>query len=84
MNYIHIPVVWKSPKKEQFELFSSVMKHHVDKSIWIHCALNWRVASFIFLYSTKYLRIPEEEARKKMESIWTCNETWSAFIEQNS
>ncbi len=84
MNYIHIPVVWKSPKNEQFELFSSIMEFHAEKSIWIHCALNWRVASFIYLYSTKQLGIPEKEARKKMKTIWNPNETWAAFIEKNS
>ena len=84
MNYIHIPVVWKSPKEEQYTLFTSVMELHSKKSIWIHCALNWRVASFMYLYSTKHLGIPEKEARKNLESIWTPNKTWSEFIKNNS
>lgn len=84
MNYIHIPVVWKSPTTEQFELFFSIMSLHADKSIWTHCALNWRVASFIFLYRTKKLGIPQEEALKSLEKIWTPDEVWTTFLEKNA
>ena len=84
MNYIHIPVVWTSPKTEQFEFFSSILSLHSDKSIWIHCALNWRVASFVFLYRTKKLGVPQEEALKSLEKIWSPNEVWTTFLEKNA
>jgi len=83
MNYIHIPVVWQKPKKDQFNLFKSVMEFHKEKSIWVHCALNWRVSSFIYLYRTKSLGVPESEANKLLTSVWEPNETWSKFISNN-
>jgi protein tyrosine phosphatase (PTP) superfamily phosphohydrolase (DUF442 family) len=84
MNYIHIPVVWTSPTVEQFELFSSILSHHSDKKIWIHCALNWRVASFIFLYRTKKLGVPQEEALISLEKIWSPDAVWATFLKKNA
>lgn len=84
MNYIHIPVVWTSPTVEQFELFSSILAYHSDKKIWIHCALNWRVASFIFLYRTKKLGVPQEEALKSLEKIWSPDAVWATFLKKNA
>jgi protein tyrosine phosphatase (PTP) superfamily phosphohydrolase (DUF442 family) len=81
MNYIHIPVVWQQPKVEQFELFAQILEYHKDKSVWVHCALNWRVSSFIYLYRTKCLIVGKDEAWKTMEKLWTPNEVWSEFIE---
>lgn len=84
MSYIHIPVVWDEPKIEQFELFSTIMQRHIDKKIWIHCALNWRVSSFIYLYRTKYLGVSEAEAKETLTSIWEPNDVWSEFIANNA
>ncbi len=83
MNYIHIPVVWQKPKVEQFELFAQILEYHKDKSIWVHCALNWRVSSFIYIYRTKYLNVEKAEAWRTMQKLWTPNEVWTEFIEKN-
>lgn len=84
MNYIHIPIVWHHPKIEQYELFRAIMQAHTNKSIWVHCALNWRVASFIYLYSIQHLEVSEWQAKAALHNIWTPDETWSAFIKQNA
>lgn len=84
MNYIHIPVVWQSPKPEQYLLFQSIMQAHRDTGVWVHCALNWRVASFIYLYRTQCLGVSEMEARETLAEVWEPNDVWSAFIESNA
>lgn len=83
MNYVHIPVVWEDPRDEQFALFSSLMDLHAEKGIHIHCALNWRVSSFVFMYRTKVLGHDKAEARKAMEEIWQPNEIWTDFMKRN-
>lgn len=84
MIYIHIPVVWQSPQPEQYQLFESVMKAHASMSIWIHCALNWRVASFIYLYRTRCLGISPPEAKITLTEVWEPNDVWSDFIKANA
>jgi protein tyrosine phosphatase (PTP) superfamily phosphohydrolase (DUF442 family) len=84
MNYIHIPVVWQSPKQTQLALFQSIMQAHQHKSIWVHCALNRRVSCFIYLYRTQYLGVPASVAKETLVSVWDPDATWSTFIANNS
>ena len=55
MNYLHIPVVWTAPQVSQFNFFQTVMAFHKNKNIWVHCALNWRVASFTIFIAQSIL-----------------------------
>ena len=66
MNYFHIPVVWEQPGVDQFELFASLLTHHRQRKVWVHCALNWRVSSFIYLYRVHCLGGDPDEAYKAL------------------
>jgi protein tyrosine phosphatase (PTP) superfamily phosphohydrolase (DUF442 family) len=81
MNYVHIPVEWQAPKQRQFELFANVMKAHVDRKVWVHCALNFRASCFIYLYRVLCQGVARNDARVVMNEIWECNEIWSGFVE---
>lgn len=83
MNYIHIPVKWESPCYEQYELFQAAMVSHKSKPVWVHCALNWRVSSFIYCYKVRCLGVDHENAYKDLLSVWEPNSVWQAFIEKN-
>lgn len=80
MNYCHIPVEWQSPKLRQFQLFSRVMNALEDKNVWVHCALNMRASSFVYLYSVIHQGVDKSVARERMQNIWQPNEIWSDFI----
>lgn len=82
MGYEHIPVVWESPTMRDLERFFDVMDRHRDKKVFVHCALNYRVSAFIFLYRVLRLGESPEAARAAMAKIWTPNETWQRFIDQ--
>jgi len=78
--YIQIPVEWEKPKSEQFAQFVGMLKVFEGHNIWVHCAKNMRVSTFIYLYRKLILSESEEEASLPMREIWTPNESWLAFI----
>jgi protein tyrosine phosphatase (PTP) superfamily phosphohydrolase (DUF442 family) len=80
MEYIHIPVLWESPQPDQFEAFSQILEQNKDKNILVHCALNYRVSCFIFLYQVLYLHVDPEAAWWSVLEIWDPNSTWRAFL----
>lgn len=84
MNYFHIPVIWSQPEPEQYALFQTIMLAHSKKIIWVHCALNWRVSSFMYLYQTKCLGVSENQARKMLTTIWSPDDVWARFIKDNA
>ena len=80
MNYLHIPVVWTQPKRHQYDLFESVLNVNRAKKVWVHCALNFRVSCFIYLYKVHNLDVNKQEAYAELRKMWEPNETWSTFI----
>ena len=81
MRFIHIPVDWRAPKVDDFRTFAAVMQAEPDARTLVHCQLNYRASAFSYLYRVAILGEPEADARRDMQSIWTPNETWSAFIQ---
>lgn len=82
MNYIHIPVLWESPRTEQYETFAALLKANSLDKVWVHCVMNMRVSCFLYLYHRKVEGMPEPEARALMRKIWEPNETWRKFLKQ--
>jgi protein tyrosine phosphatase (PTP) superfamily phosphohydrolase (DUF442 family) len=80
MEYIHIPVMFDRPTIEDFDRFCDVMRSSQDRSIFIHCAANLRVSSFIYLYRRIYEDVEGETAQIELAKIWTPNPIWQEFI----
>lgn len=82
MAYVQIPVEWENPRTEEFIQFVGVLNAFAGRKVWVHCAKNMRVSAFIYLYRKLVLSEPEERASIPMQSVWSPNETWQAFIGQ--
>ena len=81
MDYIHIPVDFKAPTLNDLDTFFSVIDQHQNKRIFVHCALNWRVSAFIFLYKRIRQHVPSCDAISAMHAVWKPDDTWQRFIE---
>jgi hypothetical protein len=53
-----------------------------DKKVFVHCAANYRVSSFIPLYGQAKLGWSLEQANAHIRRLWEPNEVWTAFIEE--
>jgi protein tyrosine phosphatase (PTP) superfamily phosphohydrolase (DUF442 family) len=80
MNYIHIPVDFEKPSNEKLESFFNIMLQQSGKKILVHCAYNWRVSCFVYLYRVLKKNVLEEVAKKDMLNVWQPNEIWQSFI----
>lgn len=84
MDYIHIPVIWNSPQVSDIETFYTAMQKNRDEKVFVHCEVNYRASSFLYLYRRKFLGVDEKQARQDLQWIWAPNPTWTKFIEDNS
>ncbi|MEZ4769324.1 MAG: protein tyrosine phosphatase family protein [Caldilineales bacterium] len=80
MEYVHIPVVWTNPTPDDLARFFTTMEANRGRRVFVHCALNYRVSSFMYLYRVLRLGADEEDARWDLLSIWEPDECWSNFI----
>jgi protein tyrosine phosphatase (PTP) superfamily phosphohydrolase (DUF442 family) len=81
LEYIHIPVKFDLPTSDDFDRFCDVMQSSRDRSIFVHCAANLRVSSFIYLYRRIELGITAESAQIELAKIWVPNPIWQEFID---
>jgi uncharacterized protein (TIGR01244 family) len=81
MDYEHIPVIWQRPTPADLEAFFAAMDRHAEQRIYVHCAANLRVSSFVLLYRVLRLGWRLEDALPDLEALWQPNDTWQAFIE---
>lgn len=84
--YTQIPVVWDEPTFGDLELFFAVMDARQGRKTLVHCFANYRASAFTYLYRTLRLGVPEAEARRDLEAIWTAESFaeyphWREFME---
>lgn len=82
MRYVHIPVVWEQPRAEDFARFARTMDTLKTQRVFLHCAANMRVSSFLLVYRVIREGWTYADARAELEKIWLPNTTWSTFIEE--
>ena len=83
MEYIHIPVKFDSPTRDDLRLFFDAMGRNRNRRIWVHCAANMRVTAFMGLYWATQEGLSHDQAFELMNSVWNANEVWTAFISKN-
>ena len=85
MKYIHIPVEWNNPTRQNLDDFFSAMDQHKEDKMLVHCQANYRASSFIMLYRVLRLGWKKEEAIPVMEKMWNPEDfpVWQKFIEDN-
>ena len=83
LDYHHIPVDFNAPQRGDLERFFSVMDASRDKKVFVHCAANYRVSSFVALYHEARQRWSPQQGDAHMRRVWEPNDTWTRFIAES-
>lgn len=81
LAYHHIPVQFDAPTVEDFAAFAAAMDEHSGERVFVHCAANYRVSSFLAVYGEMKLGWDREQADAVARRIWPLNDTWVQFLE---
>ncbi|MCG8325533.1 MAG: protein tyrosine phosphatase family protein [Thiotrichales bacterium] len=80
MQYEHIPVDFRQPQLGDLQRFYAAMDRHGSERCFIHCAYNWRVSAFMYLYRTQLRGVDTSRARQDLEAVWDPDPVWNDFI----
>jgi protein tyrosine phosphatase (PTP) superfamily phosphohydrolase (DUF442 family) len=80
--YHHIPVDFQSPTLEDLSQFFTVMEAAEGTRVFVHCAANYRVSSFVSLYGQATLGWSQAQAEAHIRRLWEPNAVWAAFIQR--
>lgn len=82
MDYIHLPLLFNRPSYTQILRTLDLLKFLHPQKVWLHCALNMRVSSLMYVYRIHQLMMNEVNAKVLLNQIWTPNAEWSDVIKQ--
>ncbi len=80
MSYFHIPVNFENPKLSDLKLFINVLQSLGSNKVLIHCAKNYRVTAFMYVYHKYVLKTPFDEIDLSMFNIWSPPTTWQEIM----
>jgi protein tyrosine phosphatase (PTP) superfamily phosphohydrolase (DUF442 family) len=83
MEYVAIPVEWEYPTDADLDQFFACMDQRQGKKMFVHCARNLRVSSFVYLYRVIRQGVPPAAAKADLLALWEPNETWQLFIDES-
>jgi protein tyrosine phosphatase (PTP) superfamily phosphohydrolase (DUF442 family) len=80
MSYIHIPVDFENPKLSDLKLFLNILQALGANKVWIHCAKNYRVSAFMYVYHKYILHTPFEQIDLSIFDMWQPSSVWQELM----
>lgn len=80
MSYFHIPVNFENPALSDLKLFLNIMQALGANKVWVHCAKNYRVSAFIYVYHKYILKTPFEHIDLSIFDIWSPTLSWQELM----
>lgn len=80
MSYFHIPVDFEDPKTHELRIFINTLQALGANKVWVHCAMNYRVSAFMYVYHKYVLRTPFEEINLSMFDEWSPDKKWQTLM----
>jgi protein tyrosine phosphatase (PTP) superfamily phosphohydrolase (DUF442 family) len=81
IDFVHIPIAFNRPTDADFDSFAAAMTRFADKKVLVHCQINMRASSMVFLYRTIVGKEDPQVAFASVEKVWTPNGVWKAFMQ---
>jgi protein tyrosine phosphatase (PTP) superfamily phosphohydrolase (DUF442 family) len=81
LTFVNIPVQFDNPTEADFEAFASVLQRLADRKVLVHCQINLRASSMVFLYRTIVFKEDPRHAYESVSKVWSPTGPWRKLIE---
>ncbi len=81
MTFINIPINFEHPTEADFETFSAQLQELGTRKVLVHCQVNLRASSMVFLYRVITLKEDPRIAYEAVAGVWAPNGPWRRLIE---
>jgi protein tyrosine phosphatase (PTP) superfamily phosphohydrolase (DUF442 family) len=82
MVFVNIPIPFGNPSDKLFDDVAAVLQALKDRKVLVHCQVNMRASTMVFLYRSIVLREDPREAYKSVSRIWTPEGPWRQLAER--
>ena len=84
LTFINIPIRFDNPTEADFETFASVLKGLGNRKVLVHCQINLRASSMVFLYRAIVLKEDPRVAYEAVSGVWSPDGPWRRLIRTTS
>jgi protein tyrosine phosphatase (PTP) superfamily phosphohydrolase (DUF442 family) len=82
LTFINIPIQFDHPTESDFETFAGVLRGLSDRKVLVHCQINLRASSMVFLYRTVVLKEDPRQAYEAVSKVWSPTGPWRKLLEE--
>ena len=80
--FINIPIRFEGPTEADFDAFAAAMRGLADRKVLVHCQINMRASTMVFLYRAIVLKDDPRRAYDAVEKVWVPEGPWRRLIEE--
>ena len=80
MVYLNLPIRFDQPTEADFDAFASALKRLSEHKVLVHCQVNMRASSMVFLHRVIVGREAPELAYADVVKVWSPNGPWKVLM----
>lgn len=81
MTWVNIPIHFQRPSAADFQRFVETVNSMAGKKILVHCQVNMRASSMVFLYRSIVNKESPDKAYESVIKVWSPSGAWKSLIE---
>jgi protein tyrosine phosphatase (PTP) superfamily phosphohydrolase (DUF442 family) len=82
IEFVHVPIPFSSPDASHFAAVSEALQRLKDRKVLVHCEVNMRASSMVFLHRAITLGDDPAQAYAAVTAVWSPRGPWRTLIEQ--
>jgi len=79
--FVNIPIGFENPTARDFETFAGVLRGLAGRKVLVHCQINMRASSMVFLYRAVVLKEDPQVAYDSVIRTWVPEGPWKRLIQ---
>lgn len=80
--FVNIPIKFENPTERDYETFAAVLAALSGRKVLVHCQINLRASSMVFLYRAIAAREDPSLAFDSVTKVWSPHGPWKRLIEE--
>ena len=80
IEFVHIPIPFNAPQEEHFAAVSRALVGLKDKKVLVHCQVNLRASTMVFLHRVLTLHEEPAGAYEAVSRVWSPEGPWRELV----
>ena len=79
--FANIPIRFDAPTEQDFEALAAVLKGLSERRVLVHCQINLRASSMVFLYRVIAAKEDPARAYDAVAAVWSPEGAWKRYLQ---